>query len=54
MRRRLDEGRLDLSVAVGVRSDECPDEVRDEADLLIDGVPEVARFLRRLVGHTAD
>ena len=35
--------------AVGVLGDETPDEVVREADYTLDGVSEVARFLKRLV-----
>lgn len=53
MRQRIADHRLDLALAVGVDSDECPDEVRDEADHLVDGVAGAARLLRRLTGHAA-
>jgi trehalose 6-phosphate phosphatase len=41
-------GRLDATLALGVRSDETPDEVVAGADVLIDGIPAVRDVLAQL------
>jgi trehalose 6-phosphate phosphatase len=42
------DGELDRVVLVGVRSDEGPPEIVDQADLVVDGVSGFARVLRAL------
>jgi trehalose 6-phosphate phosphatase len=46
--RHLDEGRLDARVRVGVASDEGPAEIRERADLVVDGIPGFANALEVL------
>lgn len=42
-------GRLSTAVCVGVRSDETPDRLEREADVLVDGPPGVRGLLRALL-----
>ncbi len=42
-------GRLDATICVGVRSDETPEELEREADLLVDGPPGVRLLLEALL-----
>lgn len=49
--RRLERaGRVGTAVCVGVASDEGPDEIREEADLVVDDPDGVAEVLRELTG----
>ena len=48
LRRLEDEGALDASVLVGVRSDEGPPEIVERADLVVDGVEGFTRVLAAL------
>ncbi len=43
-----DEGSLEAAVRVGVRSDEGPREIVEQADLAVDGIPGVRRVLAEL------
>jgi trehalose 6-phosphate phosphatase len=47
--RLLDEGRLTHSVKVGVRSDEGPEDIVSDADLVVDGPKGVVEILELLV-----
>jgi trehalose 6-phosphate phosphatase len=49
LRSLVDEGLLGAAVCVGVRSDETPAELEQEADLLVDGPPGVRRVLEALL-----
>jgi trehalose 6-phosphate phosphatase len=49
LRALVDEGLLGHAVCVGVRSDETPPEIEQEADLLVDGPPGVRRVLEALL-----
>ena len=49
LRRLVDARRLKGAVAVGVRSDESPPEVIEEADVLVDGVDGAAHVLELLL-----
>jgi trehalose 6-phosphate phosphatase len=49
LRALVDEGRLERAVCVGVRSDETPAEVREAADVLVDGTDGVRMLLEALV-----
>ena len=42
-------GRLDATICVGVRSDETPEELEREADVLVDGPPGVRLLLEALL-----
>jgi trehalose 6-phosphate phosphatase len=44
----VEEGRLDLAVRVGVRSDEGPPEIPEQADLVVDGIEGFQRVLAAL------
>jgi trehalose 6-phosphate phosphatase len=44
----VDEGRLENAVRVGVRSDEGPREIVEEADLVVDGIEGMQRVLAEL------
>jgi trehalose 6-phosphate phosphatase len=46
------EGRIGRSMKVGVRSDEGPDEIVSEADLVVDGTAGVAELLAELMVET--
>jgi trehalose 6-phosphate phosphatase len=48
LRRLVDEGELQTAVCVGVRSDETPEELEAEADILVDGPAGVRRMLEAL------
>jgi trehalose 6-phosphate phosphatase len=43
-----DEGRISRAIRVGVRSDEGPSEITDEADLVVDGPGGVTQLLAAL------
>ena len=43
-----EEGRLDHAVRVGVRSDEGPREILEQADLVVDGIEGFQRVLAEL------
>ena len=49
LRELVDEGRLSSAVCVGVRSDETPPALEQEADLLVDGPAGVRRVLEALL-----
>jgi trehalose 6-phosphate phosphatase len=49
LRRLEEEGRLTRALCVGVRSEETPEEIEREADLLVDGPLGVRELLRALV-----
>ena len=49
----LDEGRLSCAIRVGVRSDEGPEQIVDEADLVVDGPDGVVALLSLLVSDRA-
>jgi trehalose 6-phosphate phosphatase len=49
LRGLVDEGRLSAAVCVGVRSDETPPALEQEADLLVDGPPGVRSVLEALL-----
>jgi trehalose 6-phosphate phosphatase len=44
----IDEGKLEHAVRVGVRSDEAPPEILEQADLVVDGVEGFQRVLAEL------
>lgn len=46
-----EEGVLEETLRVGVRSEEGPPEITTEADLVVDGVEGVAEVLRALAVH---
>jgi trehalose 6-phosphate phosphatase len=46
--RHLEDGRLDERVRVGVASDEGPAQIRERADLVVDGIPGFATALEVL------
>jgi len=46
--RLADEGRISKAIRVGVRSDEGPSEITEEADLVVDGTPGVVELLTAL------
>jgi trehalose 6-phosphate phosphatase len=50
LRELVEAGRLTSSVAVGVRSDETPDELEAAADVLVDGTRGVRDMLSALLG----
>jgi trehalose 6-phosphate phosphatase len=50
LRGEVAAGRLTTAVCVGVRSDETPDELEREADLLVDGPRGVRELLQALLG----
>jgi trehalose 6-phosphate phosphatase len=43
-----DEGKISKAIRVGVRSDEGPSEITDEADLVVDGTAGVTELLAAL------
>lgn len=45
----LDDGRLDHAIKVGVRSEEGPEEIVAEADLVVDGPDGVLELLKLLI-----
>jgi trehalose 6-phosphate phosphatase len=49
LRGLVDEGRLSRAILVGVRSDEGPGEITEEADLVVDGTDGVRKLLELLV-----
>jgi trehalose 6-phosphate phosphatase len=49
LRELVDEGRLGRAVCVGVRSDETPAEIEQQADLLVDGPSGVRAVLEALL-----
>jgi trehalose 6-phosphate phosphatase len=51
LRELVDEGRLERAVTIGVRSDEGPPEIVDEADVVVDGVRGMQRVLAELHGE---
>jgi trehalose 6-phosphate phosphatase len=44
----VEEGTLDQAVRVGVRSDEGPPEILEQADLVVDGIEGFQRVLAEL------
>jgi trehalose 6-phosphate phosphatase len=44
----VDEGKLSKAIRVGVRSDEGPSEITEEADLVVDGTAGVTELLAAL------
>ena len=44
----VEEGKLDHAVRVGVRSDEGPPEILEQADLVVDGIEGFQRVLAEL------
>ena len=48
LRSLRDEGKLDTAICVGVRSDEGPTEIVEQADLTVDGVEGVTAVLEAL------
>jgi trehalose 6-phosphate phosphatase len=44
----VEEGALDDAVRVGVRSDEGPPEILEQADLVVDGIEGFQRVLAQL------
>ena len=44
----VEEGRLERAVRVGVRSDEGPREIVEQADIAVDGVEGMKRVLAEL------
>jgi trehalose 6-phosphate phosphatase len=48
LRELVDAGELDTAVTVGVRSDEGPREIVEEADLVVDGIEGMQRVLAEL------
>jgi trehalose 6-phosphate phosphatase len=51
LERLREAGRLEEILRVGVASEEGPQEIRVEADIVVDGVEGVGRVLRTLLGH---
>jgi trehalose 6-phosphate phosphatase len=51
LRRMREEGALDATVLVGVRSDEGPPAIVERADLVVDGVEGFTRVLAALAGR---
>jgi trehalose 6-phosphate phosphatase len=51
LERLREEGRLREILRVGVASEEGPQEIRIEADIVVDGVDGVGRVLRTLLGQ---
>jgi trehalose 6-phosphate phosphatase len=51
LERLREEGRLREILRVGVASEEGPQEIRIEADIVVDGVDGVGRVLRALLGQ---
>jgi trehalose 6-phosphate phosphatase len=51
LERLREEGRLRKILRVGVASEEGPQEIRIEADIVVDGVEGVGRVLRTLLGQ---
>lgn len=49
LRALVEEGRLSRAILVGVRSDEGPGEITEEADLVVDGTDGVRKLLELLV-----
>lgn len=49
LRQLVDDGRLRTALCVGVRSDETPEEIEREADLLVDGPRGVRDLLQALL-----
>jgi trehalose 6-phosphate phosphatase len=49
LRALVEEGRLRAALCVGVRSDETPPAIEQEADLLVDGPPGVRSMLEALL-----
>ena len=45
----VDAGELEAGVRIGVRSDEGPREIADEADVVVDGPEGVRRLLEALL-----
>jgi trehalose 6-phosphate phosphatase len=50
LRRLVAAGKLRIALCVGVRSDETPDELEREADVLVEGPPGVRELLEALAG----
>ena len=46
----IEKGRLGTAIKVGVRSDEGPAKLRDEADWMVEGTDGVRELLRALLG----
>jgi trehalose 6-phosphate phosphatase len=51
LRRRMADGALTSVIAVGINAAESPQVLRDEADVLVDGVPGALRVLQALTAH---
>jgi trehalose 6-phosphate phosphatase len=51
LRELAEEGELDSAVTVGVRSDEGPREIVEQADLAVDGIDGMQRVLAELDGQ---
>src|ERR671915_85614 len=51
LERLREEGRLEEILRVGVASEEGPQEIRIEADIVVEGVEGVGRILRALLGQ---
>ncbi len=51
LRAMVEEGALGMAVCVGVRSDETPERLEAEADMLVDGPPGVRALLEALLAH---
>ena len=51
LERLREEGRLRETLRVGVASEEGPQEIETEADIVVDGVDGVGRVLRALLGE---
>jgi len=49
LREMADEGRVGTAICVGVRSDETPPAIEQEADVLVDGPPGVRGMLEALL-----
>ena len=50
LRELADAGHLEAAVCVGVASEEGPEEIRGEADLVVDGTAAIASVLAELAG----
>ena len=49
LRELVEMGRLGIAVRVGVRSDEGPPALREEADAMVDGTDGVRELLKALL-----
>jgi trehalose 6-phosphate phosphatase len=50
LRAHVEDGRLDVAVCAGVRSEETPQDLAREADLMLDGPEGVRELLQALLG----